>query len=78
MENKKNRLADTLRSSGAFSRGSAMKVKDTLVSKKSSLTRRTTVYLSEETWKSLKHAAVEEGVAVSPLVERLAKDYLSR
>ena len=55
-----------------------MKVKDTLVSKKSSLTRRTTVYLSEETWKSLKHAAVEEGVAVSPLVERLVKDYLSR
>lgn len=35
------------------------------------LTRRTTIYLKEETWKSMKLMTVETGASVSAYIERL-------
>ncbi|WP_413464518.1 ribbon-helix-helix protein, CopG family [Corynebacterium sp. 22KM0430] len=76
MVQKKNRLADTIRKPDPHS--VSVPVAETLrEAKESQLTRRTTVYLSDPTWKAIKHAAVEEGTNVSQILERLIKNHIS-
>lgn len=51
-------------------------VEDTLRPGTSELSRRTTVYFTEETAKELKIAAVEDGTNMLQIVEDLAVDWL--
>lgn len=75
----RNRLADTIRQPAK--KTASTPVKDTLRnddSKEVKLTRRTTVYLSEQTWKDLKISAVEDEKNVSQIIEHLVEGYLMR
>lgn len=72
-----NRLADTIRQPAK--KTASTPVKDTLRNdeeEKTKLTRRTTVYLSEQTWKDLKISAVQDDKNVSQIVEKLVDSYL--
>lgn len=51
-------------------------VEDTLRPEPSGLSRRTTVYFSEETAKELKIAAIEDGTNMSQIVEDLVVEWL--
>lgn len=73
----RNRLADTIRQPAK--KTASTPVKDTLRNdeeEKAKLTRRTTVYLSEQTWKNLKISAVQDDKNVSEIVEKLVDSYL--
>ncbi|MCS5480954.1 hypothetical protein NYP18_15020 [Corynebacterium sp. YIM 101645] len=75
----RNRLADTIRQPAK--KTASIPVKDTLRhddEEETKLTRRTTVYLSEQTWKKLKISAVEDDKNVSQIVEDLVDSYLKR
>ncbi|EEW48383.1 hypothetical protein HMPREF0290_3009 [Corynebacterium efficiens YS-314] len=75
----RNRLADTIRQPAK--KTASTPVKDTLRNdeeEKTKLTRRTTVYLSEQTWKDLKISAVEDEKNVSQIIENLVEGYLMR
>lgn len=75
MSKKKSRLADTIRP--PIVEKSRTLVKETLASgNDEGLSRRTTIYLSEGVWKSLKLTAIDEETSVSKILEGLAKDYL--
>lgn len=73
---KKNRLADTIRHPDpqTISRPVAETLRET---GESPLTRRTTIYLSEQTWKKIKITAIEEETNVSQIIEKLLKGYLN-
>jgi len=74
---KKNRLVATLRSPAA-QQPTPTPVKETLQSAKtSSKSRRTTIYLSDHTWRELKKATVDDGSNVSEVIEELVKKYLA-
>lgn len=76
MAQKKSRLADTIRRPDP--RTVSTPVAETLrETNEPQLTRRTTIYLSDQTWKAVKHAAVEEETNVSQIVERLIKQHIS-
>lgn len=75
----RNRLADTIRQPAK--KTASTPVKDTLRhddGEEVKLTRRTTVYLSEKTWKDLKISAVEDDKNVSQIIENLVDGYLKR
>ncbi|GAB3948237.1 plasmid partition protein ParG [Corynebacterium tapiri] len=71
----KNRLADTVRATTS-ARAPKVNVEDTLRPGSSELTRRTTVYFTEDTAKRLKIAAIDEGTNASQIVEGLVSDWL--
>ncbi|MGP5029492.1 MULTISPECIES: plasmid partition protein ParG [Corynebacterium] len=75
MATKKNSLADTMRPSMNAAK-KKVAVEDTLRPEPSGLSRRTTVYFSEETAKELKIAAIEDGTNMSQIVEDLVADWL--
>ncbi len=77
MNQKKNRLADTIRKPNPHSTG--IPVADTLHNNNEpQLTRRTTVYLSDQTWKAVKYASIEKSTNVSQIIEGLIKEHLPR
>ena len=75
MATKKNSLADTMRPSMGAGKNKVT-VEDTLRPGTSELSRRTTVYFTEETAKELKIAAIEDGTNMSQIVEDLVADWL--
>ena len=42
------------------------------------LDRRLTVYMNSETWRQMRHRALEEGTNISQTIEVLCQDYLDR
>lgn len=75
MAQKKNRLAETIRRPDP--RTVSTPVAETLrETNEPQLTRRTTIYLSDQTWKAVKLAAVEEETNVSQIVERFIKQHI--
>lgn len=75
----RNRLADTIRQPAK--KAASTPVKDTLRNgdeEEVKLTRRTTIYLSDQTWKELKISAVQDDKSVSQIVEKLVESYLKR
>ena len=75
----RNRLADTIRQ--PVKKTASTPVKDTLRNddeEEVKLTRRTTIYLSDQTWKELKISAVQDDKSVSQIVEKLVESYLKR
>ncbi|MDN6457239.1 MULTISPECIES: hypothetical protein [Actinomycetes] len=75
MATKKNSLADTMRQS-VRSGNRKITVEETLRPGTSDLTRRTTIYFTEETAKELKIAAIKNGTNMSQIVEGIAVDWL--
>ncbi|QPK84391.1 hypothetical protein G7Y29_10675 (plasmid) [Corynebacterium qintianiae] len=72
-----NRLASTL-PQGTENRTPPKKVAETLRdANEPQLDRRTTIYLSSETWREAKIAALDEGTNISQIIEKLLKDYLT-
>ena len=76
MSTSRPRLADTMREKKKAPHSPAVPVADTFANQTANLTRRTTIYLSDGTWKKLKHCSVEEGRNLSQILEALAADYL--
>lgn len=78
------RLADTMRARKGSPSAEPIAVADTFPhktanepQKETALTRRTTIYLSDDSWKKLKIRSVEEGTNVSQIIENLVVDYLN-
>ena len=78
------RLADTMRARKDSPSAEPVSVADTFPhkaagesKKETALTRRTTIYLSDDSWKKLKIRSVEEGANVSQIIENLVVDYLN-
>lgn len=78
MAEKRTRLADTVRKNQAAQKVDPVAVADTFVKNETVLSRRTTIYLSDDTWKRLKIRSVEAGQNVSQIIEHLVVDYLNR
>lgn len=79
------RLVDTMRARKGTTPSEPVAVADTFATKRQSepqketmLTRRTTIYLSDDSWKRLKIRSVEEGTNVSQIIENLVVDYLDK
>lgn len=78
MAEKRSRLADTVRKNHATNKTNPVAVADTFANKSPTLSRRTTIYLSDDTWKRLKIRSVEEGKNLSQIIESLVLSYLEK
>lgn len=74
MAAKRSRLNDTIRTTKAEKPTPVADVLRADTGQKT--TRRTTIYLSEQTWRELKIRTVEEGTNVSSVIENLIQAYL--
>ena len=70
------RLADTMRARKDSPTAEPHKTANE-PQKETALTRRTTIYLSDDSWKKLKIRSVEEGTNVSQIIENLVVGYLN-
>ena len=76
---KRGSIASTIRSTPGRKAGTPSSVKSTLTNGEDpKLNRRTTVYLKEETWKSMKLMTIETGESVSAYIERLIEKDVKR
>ena len=78
VDRKKNRLADTVRRSPGITTPPKSVAGVLSEHTTKNLDRRTTIYLSSDTWKQLKVRAALEETSISQIVEDLVSDYIRR